>query len=384
MPTAYPTDDEVNLDPPGPDEVDLIARGVVTAVRGDGELTDVQRYVLSAVFESMTGVRVDISSLEPLGPLEFAQGLRLRNRAFRSRLVQIMLLAAFVVNPLPAGTPERIGGYAREVGVDDDMIRVAQRMADGALGLVLADFNRAGYRADATTPLADVLHVDGPVPEGWSPVEHDPGLAARWSDLGTLPAGTLGRSVWEFYRARGFEFPGDAGSAAPLLAQHDWVHVLADYGSTVEAEIEVFGLISRANDDPRGFSLLAMVLGLFETGMLRSGAGLFSYDPRHLSGDASHMAVRLADALYRGAIVGASFHGQDLLTVDWFALADRDVTDVRELIGIPSKSEAAAAAGSVGPWEPGGITPFQLAAGRAGADRRGEPYDSHGAAVAGQ
>ena len=31
-----------------------------------------------------------------------------------------------------------------------------------------------------------------------------------------------------------------------------WIHVIADYGSTVESEIEVFGLIARADDDPAG------------------------------------------------------------------------------------------------------------------------------------
>jgi len=55
-----------------------------------------------------------------------------------------------------------------------------------------------------------------------------------------------------------FEFPGRPGSAPPLLAQHDWMHVIGHYGSTVEAELEVFAFISRANDDPRAFSLLAM------------------------------------------------------------------------------------------------------------------------------
>ena len=79
---------------------------------------------------------------------------------------------------------------------------------------------------------------------------------------------------------------------------------LADYGSTVEAEIEVFAFIARANDDPRAFSLLAMVISLFETGYLASGAGLFTYDRGHLSREG--MPVRLADAMRRGALVGAA------------------------------------------------------------------------------
>ena len=129
---------------------------------------------------------------------------------------------------------------------------------------------------------------------------HDPELAARWCALELLPADTLGRRVTELYRARGFAYPGLPGSAPPLLAQHDWVHVLADYGTCVESELEVFAFIARANDDPRGFGLLAMVVSLFETGALAQGAGLFEAYPGQLSH--AGVAVRLADAMRRGAL----------------------------------------------------------------------------------
>jgi hypothetical protein len=52
------------------------------------------------------------------------------------------------------------------------------------------------------------------------------------------------------------------------------VHVLADFGTTVESELEVFAFIAQANDDLHAFSLLAMVVSLFETGYLKAGAGL--------------------------------------------------------------------------------------------------------------
>ncbi|MGO8871284.1 MAG: hypothetical protein ACLQPH_07750 [Acidimicrobiales bacterium] len=227
----------------------------------------------------MTGVVLDPAALEPVGPVEFAERLRRRSAAFRSRLVQLMLLGAFIAHPLPPETVERIATYARELSVDEEMIHVASHMADGSLGLITADFARAGYSAAWDSQGTSALHVASHLSDAWGSVEHDPGLATRWSELRHRPSGSLGRSVWEFYRDRGFVFPGRPGSAPPLLAQHDWVHVLADYGSTVEAEIEVFTLIARSNDDPRGFSLLAMVLGLFETGLVRTGAGLFEYDP---------------------------------------------------------------------------------------------------------
>jgi hypothetical protein len=208
-------------------------------------------------------------------------------------------------------------------------------------------------------------------------VEDDPALAARWASLGDLPADTLGRGVYEFYKTRGFSFPGSPGSAPPLLAQHDWVHVLADYGSTVEAEIEVFAFIARGNDDPRAFSLLAQVISLFETGYAATGMGLFQYDRGHLSHQG--MAVRLADAMRRGALSAAANGGTDLMALDWFAFADLPLTEVRARLGVPGKERRAVDVGSVSPWEPGGISPYQYDAGRTAADRAGREYDSYGA-----
>jgi ubiquinone biosynthesis protein Coq4 len=195
--------------------------------------------------------------------------------------------------------------------------------------------------------------------------------------LRKLPEGTLGREVVKFYDARGFEFPGRPGSAPPLLAQHDWVHVLADYGSTVESEIEVFAFISRANDDPRAFSLLAQIISLFETGYAAMGMGLFEYDRGHLSHEG--MAVRLADAMRRGALAAASNKSVDLFAVDWFAYADRPIDDVRTELAIVPKAPHAIDCGSVTPWEKGGISPFQYEHARTRAEERGKPYDSYGA-----
>jgi hypothetical protein len=176
-------------------------------------------------------------------------------------------------------------------------------------------------------------------------------------------------------------FPGAPGSAPPLLAQHDWVHVLADYGTTVESELEVFAFVARANDDMRAFSLLAMVVSLFETGYLRAGAGLFESSTGHLSAN-DGVAVRLADAMRRGASCRDNVTGSDsidYLRLDWFALAGLPLDDVRARFGVRPKSDAAVAAGSVGPWQPGGTSPFQVSAGRGFADRLGQPYESYGA-----
>jgi hypothetical protein len=132
----------------------------------------------------------------------------------------------------------------------------------------------------------------------------------------------------------------------------------------------------------RAFSLLAMVISLFETGYLAAGAGLFTADPGHLSGQA--MAVRLSDAMRRGALGSdraAGTDSVDYLRMDWFSLADLPVEEARRRFALRPKDPRALAAGSVGPWQPGGISPYQLGAGKAMAAAEGRPYDAHGATV---
>ncbi|HMG28054.1 MAG TPA: hypothetical protein VKH36_14715 [Acidimicrobiia bacterium] len=381
MPVPLPDADTVVLARPDADEVAAVAQGVASAVAPAGGLTDFQRILIEAVFHAMTGYPVQLGAYPPMTAQEFATLLARRELAFRSRMVQSMLTSALVLRPLPEEVADRIAAFAYELGVDDAMIDVARQFSHGALGLAAFDFERNGYTKDWAPEEAASLHTSGALASAWDVAVHDPALAARWSALEHLPMGTIGRRVWEMYRARGFAFPGLPGSAPPLLAQHDWVHVLADYGTTVEAELEVFAFVARANDDMRAYSLLAMVLSLFETGYLRTGAGMFVSDTGHLS-QSRDMAVRLGDALRRGALGTDHETGSDsidYLRLDWFEVAGMPLEDVRARFGVVPKADEAVAAGSVGPWQPGGISPFQERSGRELAQREHRPYESYGA-----
>ncbi|MGZ4728559.1 MAG: hypothetical protein ACXWB2_12630 [Acidimicrobiales bacterium] len=381
MPVPMPSPADRLDTRPTAEEAQFTAVGVASAVAPSSGLTDVQRVLIEALFPAMTDHPVDVSDYTPVTPLEFATGLARRDEQFRTRGVQVMLLCALVLRPLPPDVVDRVNAFAAELGVQEGMLEVAQRFASGSLGLAAIDFERNGYTSEWHAEDAHALHTSSELASAWDASCDDPELAARWAALGDLPDGTIGRMVWQMYRARGFSWPGQPGSAPPLLAQHDWVHVLAGFGTTVESELEVFAFIARANDDMRAFSLLAMVISLFETGYLRTGAGLFEYDLGHLSAGAG-MAIRVADAMRRGAWCKDTVTGADsidFLQLDWFALADQPVDEVRARFSVRPPSTDAIAAGSVSAWQPGGISPFQLASGRAQAEREGRPYESWGA-----
>ncbi|MFN8027874.1 MAG: hypothetical protein U0W40_16390 [Acidimicrobiia bacterium] len=160
------------------------------------------------------------------------------------------------------------------------------------------------------------------------------------------------------YTGRGFALPGNPHGASAFIAQHDFVHVLADYGTNLEGELETFALVGRADPDPKGFAWLATMVGLFETGYVHE-QGFFQVDvrDRHLSGT-SGMGVRLADALRRGKAVAEGF-GTDLFYVDFHELADQPLDVVRERLHLPPKSPEAIAAGSCGLFDVAGMSARQ-------------------------
>jgi ubiquinone biosynthesis protein Coq4 len=212
------------------------------------------------------------------------------------------------------------------------------------------------------------LHTKAALADPFEDTGVDPELEARWQAFFELPAGTLGRTVASMYEDRGFQLPGSRGAASAYLAQHDFVHVLSEYGTAMESELEVFGFLGRADPDPKGFAWLATMIGLFDTGRVHA-QGPFAANVRERHLHTPGMDVRLADAIRRGKVVCEGY-GVDLFTVDFHSLTDRPIEDVRELLGIPPKSDAAIAAGSPGVFDPAGMSEFQRAAGaRARADR---------------
>ena len=239
----------------------ITSRACVTAARGPDGLSDLQYHVYAAHMPSMTGIHVNPDYLEPMGPEEFAESMRYRDKGFRIRMVEVMLLTAFVLDPVPYEVIDRIGDYARELSVDVGMIQIARDQCKGARVLVDMDSARAGYSVrndpaasnDRSNPSSTPAPPTPAASTGTDAVIDpviDPALAARWESLGDLAPSTLGRKVWEFYRSRGYRFPGTAGSASPFLAHNDWVPVLAGERTNVQAQGAAFGLLSHAHASP--------------------------------------------------------------------------------------------------------------------------------------
>src|SRR5262249_15904085 len=134
MPVPLPDSLSVKVGPPDVVEVMHISRGVRSAIEPDGGLTPLQTVLIEANILAMTGHPADFVA-DPMRGREFGQGLAPRALPFRTRVVQMMLLGALVLHPIPPNVTARIAEFADELGVDDGMLRVAQEFAEGHLGL---------------------------------------------------------------------------------------------------------------------------------------------------------------------------------------------------------------------------------------------------------
>ncbi len=335
----------------------LIARGVASAVEPDGGLEPVQISLLGAVTEALLDVRTDFGSLEPLSAEALAEALDDRPEGFRRRIVHLMVLGELILRPIPPVVARRVAAYAHALGVDDQFVRVARRYSQGGFGLAWLDLHHSGFAEHWEMARMDQLKSSVRLEDQLSAGVEDAALAERWTAFAALPPGTVGRAVWEMYRGRGFGLPGSVGGASAYLAQHDFVHVLADYGTNLNGELEVFALIGRADPDPKGFAWLATLVGLFETGYV-ADAGFFTGDLRERRLDSTEMHVRIADALRRGRALCDRL-GTDLLEVDFHAFADRPIESVRTELGFDPKSDRAVVAGSPGAFDLDGMSKMQ-------------------------
>jgi len=351
-----------DLPTPGFDEVLGVARGMASAVAPASGITEVQATILRAVTQAVTGFEIEYCALEPLGPEELADLLTRRGLDYRHRIVHHMVLAEIVLRPLPPDVATRVSTYAAALGVTDDFVQLAHRYAEGTLDLASFDLQRNGFLERWSDDRSAPLHTEAALTHPFEDADVDPGLEARWAGFADLDEGSLGRAVWKMYRERGFQLPGTPGAATAYLAQHDFVHILADYGTRMESELEVFALVGRADPDPKGFAWLATMIGLFETGYVDAhGPFRANVQEHHLQ--LPGMEVRLADAIRRGKVI-AEQYGTDLLEVDYHELSAVPVDEVRVLLAIPPKSVEARGAGSPGTFDPGGMSEFQRAAGQ--------------------
>jgi hypothetical protein len=326
----------MGLDIPPLAEADAEIRlgGIVSALSPDGRpMAPVQLETVRAMASELWGVPLLPERAPPVSPERLAEALPAAHD--RERVVQLMVTLELLLHPLPKDVSRNVCRYADALGVNDPSVAAARRLAHNQAVLMYACIQRnSWYPAETRRGMRDG-HLYELVRSklAYYAVARDTRIEARWRGLGDLPEGTWGRGVFEFYVSNRFPFPGERHGIYEVGARHDWVHVLTDYGTTPEGEIDVFAFIAASLPDPQGFVLLVVTLGIFQNGSIRHMFGRRVPTARLDTMSEPGAPQRFAEALRRGRHCGV-----DVLGMDHFAAADEPLESVRRRLGVAPRS----------------------------------------------
>jgi hypothetical protein len=315
-----------------PQHAEIVARAVVSACRLEGWQSPVQPKLLHTLFNRLLGQDLDFEKIEPLSPTEVAGTLS--TSAEREELIHLMVAIEILCNPIPERLERSVVQWATALHVHERALLYARELARGELTKAVHDFYRLNWIGDLDRRSPDfeaLLRHAGDKAYALT-VEADAVEAARWTALGSCPQGSIGRSLWEFYQMRGFMVPGQPGSVNAAVAQHDWIHVLANYGTTPMGEIEVSSFQNSTTRTPGAMLGLVGVLALFESGLMPASLIVPRQPGHNLSAPGG--IERMADAVARGAACNTDL----LLDVDFFQHANEPLEEIRARFAIQPKS----------------------------------------------
>ena len=321
----------------------LLARAVVTACRGDGWQTQLQPQLMHTLFNLVLEQDLDFSKLEPVTRAEVAATLSSHEE--RLELIQLMCAMEILCSEVPGAMEAEVEAWAEALDVEEPSLLFLRDLALGQAAQAQHDFYRLNWIGDLDhrqPEFAAVLERHGE-PARATTLENNDTVFEKWRALEECHPGSLGRCLVEFYAARNFGYPGRVGSANEAVAQHDWIHVLSDYGTTPLGEIEVVSFQASCSQSPGATLGVIGALGLFESGAF-SGSHLAERVVQQGLSKPGGME-RMADAILRGKACNT-----DLLKFDFFSVADQPIEKVRAGFNILAKSE------SVSRWDPHGVS----------------------------
>jgi len=315
-----------------PENAEIVARAVTSACRVEGWQSPVQPKLLHTLFNRLLGQDLDFENLTPTSPAEVMAALR--SEAERDEAIQLMVAVEILCNPIPERLERSVVQWATALHVHERSLLYARDLMRGELTKAIHDFYRMNWIGDLDrrAPGFDALVRHAGDKAYAITIEPDAAEAARWIALGSCPQGSIGRSLWEFYQMRGFTVPGQPESVNAAVAQHDWEHVLADYGTTPMGEIEVISFQAAASRAPGAVLGFFGVLALFESGLMPMSLVVNEQAGHTLSAPGG--IERLAESVARGAACNTDL----VLDVDFFQHANEPLEEIRARFNIQPKS----------------------------------------------
>jgi tellurite resistance protein len=213
-------------------------RAIKTVAMADGTLDESERHLLVSI-QMILGTKHPVDELEPITVEELARALP--DRQIRQQLVQGLIVASLINGKVNEEETALVEQFAKALEVSAPEVRDLRYLLEGELLRLRLDLGRRFWLREKVKEIWNVEGIRGiyKFVRGMIGKYENPELAARYQALGHYPAGSLGRSYWEYCRKNGFPLPGEKGGAAEQILFHDCAHVLSGYGTTPGEEVQV-------------------------------------------------------------------------------------------------------------------------------------------------
>lgn len=178
-------------------------RAMKTVAMADGALDDAERQMLTSV-QMILGTHYTVEDLAPITPEELASGLS--DRQVRYQLVQGLIVVSLIDGNANRDETEAVEQFARALEVDAPEVRDLRYLLNGEMLRLRLDLARRFWLREKVKEVWNNEGVRGifKFVRGMLGRYEDAALASRYQALEHYPAGSLGRSYWEYCRKNGF------------------------------------------------------------------------------------------------------------------------------------------------------------------------------------
>jgi hypothetical protein len=286
---------------------------------------------MQAAQKIILGIEADIDALPAITPAELAAGFS--GAELRQQFVDGMLVTAVADGVPSRETLAKVEAFADALDVAEPVLRDLRLLADHHMTIFKLDFLRRGHIGDI---MRNELALKGPLGLAKSVLRmrgltEDPALAARYRAWGTLPEGTLGRGLFDFYNQHGFTFPGERGGFPEAGLYHDFSHLLGGYTTEPDGEVEVASFISGFKRE-RSFYVVLFVALIFSAGV-NMRPTTTDFVTAGILGKPG-MAERMFAAIERGSKVNVDLSDK----WDYWAWIELPIDEVRQRMNILPKA----------------------------------------------
>ena len=293
----------------------------VATLRGTRPLEALAEEMLEAVRKHVLHANTDIETLPDSSPEELAAQIHEPKR--RQELVQFLILIPYLPMQVDAEQVTVVDEIARALKVDPVTLTDLHRVRDDRLKRLVFDFSRRGIAGFSESGAA------------WQQVQAiartlhqfvgDEKVAKRYRGLEKLPEGSLGHTLFRFYRARNFPLPGEKKSFSEYAINHDCCHILGGFNTDMNGELNVAGFEAGLFKNDFGFELLLEVILDFHMGKTFTTAGLLDPGTGHFD----------PEDVLAGYELGAACKVNPMAGWDFWEAAGEQVATLRARYGIP-------------------------------------------------